>query len=92
MYIGNLLVQATSSDKAQVIVTNFTPLTQKVRKGCWIGQTNEVTVVSPTESFGAQQVEYHTHADVMPISTLDADTRKKKLATLLTTEGPTLNP
>ena len=57
LYIGNSLVQATSSDRAQVIITNFTPFTQKVTKGCWIGQANEVTVVSPTESFGAQQVE-----------------------------------
>ena len=89
LYIGNSLVQATSSDRAQVIITNFTPFTQKVRKGCWIGQTNEVTVVSPTESF---QAKCHRHADVMSISTLDADIRKNKLATLLTTEGPTLNP
>ena len=46
LYVGNSLLQVTSNDKAQVVITNTTPLTQKLLKGCWIGRTSEVSVVA----------------------------------------------
>ena len=91
LYVGNSLVQTTFDDKAQVVITNLSPLTQKISKGCFIGQCNEVSVVQ-YEELSNVQTEETAIADVMSVTTLDTDTRKEKLATLLANEGSTLKP
>ena len=91
LYVGNSLVQTTFDDKAQVVITNLSPLTQKISKGCFIGQCNEVSVIQHEELSNVQTVETAV-ADVISVTTLDADTRKEKLATLLANEGSTLKP
>jgi len=66
LYVGNSLLQTTSNDKAQVVITNTTPLPQKLSKGCWIGQTGGVNVITQDDgSQGVQQGMENTPADVM---------------------------
>jgi len=73
LYVDNSLLQATSTDKAQLIITNTTPLTQKLSKGCWIGQTDEISVIAQdNESNSAHQGVDSTLADVMSVSTVDS--------------------
>ena len=82
LYVGNLLVQTTSDDKAQVVITNLSPFTQKISKGCLIGQCNEVSVIPQDESSNVQTAENRI-GNVMSVTTLDVNTRKEKLAALL---------
>jgi len=87
----NSLVQTTSDDKARVVITNLSPLTQKIPKGCFVGQCSEVSVIHQDELCNVHQTDSMI-ADIMTVTTLDADTRKEKLAALLINEGNMLQP
>ena len=91
LYIGNSLVQTISGNRAQVVITNLSALTQKMSKGCQIGQCSEVNIIQQEELHDIHQRQNVT-ASVMSMSTSDADTRKKKLAAFLTEEGNSLQP
>ena len=91
LYIGNSLVQAVSANRAQVVITNLSALTQKMSKGCQIGQCSEVNVVQSEELSKVHQQQSAT-ARVMSTSTSYVDARKKKLAAILTEEGTSLQP
>ena len=68
-------VSANRAHPAQVVITNLSALTQKISKGCQIGQYSEVNVVRHEEVYNAHQQQKAT-VSTMSTSMSDVDTRK----------------
>ena len=90
LQFGDTLVEAHDGH-AQVLLTNPTGFTQRLSKGQWVGHASQAECIdAPPQPQSPSPEEQNRVLEVRTEETPDDEGRKRKLATYLAEEGPTL--